>query len=335
MSMSYDQLIDRRRLRRKVTFWRVAALILLALTLIAVVMASGVTKRLADTSSPHIARLEISGFIREDRKLLKLIEKIKKSDEVKGVILTINTPGGATVGGESIFEAVRELAEKKPVVASVGTLAASAGYMIASASDHIVARRSSIVGSIGVIFQYPDASVVLDKIGFAMKEIKSAPLKAEPSPFHEAPPEARAMIQRLVDDSFNWFVDLVTDRRPLNRDEVLKLADGSVFTGSQGLANKLVDELGGEKVARAWLSKEKGLKTELKTIQWSVPREESGLPFGAASLMRFAEKLGYGSSAKELLIIQKYMNERVFLDGLVSIWQVSPLRKNSTEGVIR
>src|SRR5690606_9221907 len=97
-----------------------------------------------------------------------------------------------------IFEAIRRMAEEKPVVAQVGTLAASAGYMIASAADHIVARQSSIVGSIGVLLQYPDVTGLMDKLGIKLEEIKSSPLKAEPSPFNPTTDEERAMARRLI-----------------------------------------------------------------------------------------------------------------------------------------
>ncbi|WP_367249164.1 S49 family peptidase, partial [Pseudomonas sp. SB113] len=142
-----------------------------------------------------------------------------------------------TAGGEAIFDAVRELAGEKPVVAQVGTLAASAGYMIASATDHIVARQSSIVGSIGVLVQFPNFTGLMEKVGITLDEIKSSPLKAEPSPFNPTTDEERAMIRSLIMDSYEWFVGLIVDRRGMSRAEVLALADGSIFTGRLALAN--------------------------------------------------------------------------------------------------
>lgn len=234
MALDIDTFIDRRQLRRKVSFWRVGALLAIAVALVAVLASAGAFSGLGK-SSQHIARVPITGVITEDKPLLEMLEKIRKDDSVKGVVLAIDSPGGTTVGGEAIYEAVRKLAKDKPVATSVSTLAASAGYMIASASDHIVARRSSIVGSIGVIFQYPQAVKLLDKIGVDVKEIKSSPLKAEPSPFNPTPPGAVIAIQQLVDDSYKWFVDLVTERRPLNRAEVLKVADGRIFSATAAL----------------------------------------------------------------------------------------------------
>ena len=328
MALPIDQVIDRRKLRRKLTFWRVSTLAVLAALLFGLVGTSGAFKRFGEKASPHIARIQISGVITENRRMLKLMENVAKDEAVKGVILSIDSPGGSTVGGEAMFEAVRNIAAKKPVVASIGTLAASAGYMIASASDHIVARRSSIVGSIGVLFQYPDASELLDKIGVKIEEVKSSPLKAEPSPFHKAPVEARVMLRKIITDSYNWFVDLVTERRPLSREEVLQLADGSIFTGSQGLENKLVDALGGENVAKTWLIDEKGLKNSLKIVEWRVPSAQDRLPFTSRILAVLLNLAGVETNNGEYGTLKTLIRKRIFLDGLVSIWHVSSSSAN-------
>ena len=318
MTTQIDHILDRRGLRKKLTFWRVMAILALGVALVAAFSAAGVFSNLAPKTD-HIARVPISGVISEDRKLLKLLKTIKDDKTVKGVVLAIDSPGGTTVGGEAIFNAVREIAEDKPVAASVGTLAASAGYMIATASDHIVARRSSIVGSIGVIIQYPQASGLLDKIGVQMKEVKSSPLKAEPSPFHDTSPEAVAMLQRLIDDSYNWFVDLVTDRRPLTRSEVLRLADGSVYSGGRSKDLKLIDAIGDEQTAKSWLVDEKGLSKDLKFVEWKVREERGGLLFSNALMRWFTgEPLDLKSIDPDDL--PAFVPRRLFLDGLLSIW---------------
>ena len=244
MALRADEMIDRRRLRRKLTFWRVAA-ILVAAVAIAATTGWAMRDSLGGVAAAHIAKVRIEGTITEDEELLKRLKDVAESDSVKGVILSIDSPGGTTAGGEAIFEAVRKLAAAKPTVAQVGTLAASAGYMIASASDHIVARQSSIVGSIGVLIQFPNFTGLMDKIGITLDEVKSSPLKAEPSPFNVTTDEEKAMLRSMIMDSYEWFVGLVDERRPLTRAEVLALADGSIFTGRQALARKLVDELVG------------------------------------------------------------------------------------------
>jgi protease IV len=317
MASRADDLIDRRRLRRKLTFWRVATLLVLAAA-IAGTASWMMRDRGIGTAVSHIAKLKIEGTITENEELLKRIGRIAEADAVKGVIVWINSPGGTTAGGEAIFEAVRELAAEKPVVAQVGTLAASAGYMIASASDHIVARQSSIVGSIGVLVQYPDVTGLMDNLGVKLEGVKSSPLKAEPSPFSPTTEEERAMLRALVMDSYDWFVDLVDDRRPMSRAEVLAVADGSIFTGRQALERKLVDTLGGEAEAVAWLEGQ-GVDEDLEVIEWKST-DRGGL------LGSLTAGLGGASLAERLTTeaLRALGADRIFLDGLLSVWQPDP-----------
>ena len=317
MTLRADDLIDRRHLRRKLTFWRAAAFLVLAGLVVAVsVWAFG--DEFSGVSKDHIAKIRIEGTITEDEELLGRLEKVKSSAAVKGVILSIDSPGGTTAGGEAIFDAVRALAAEKPVVAQVGTLAASAGYMIASASDHIIARKSSIVGSIGVLVQFPDFTGLMDKVGIKLEEVKSSPLKAEPSPFNPTTDEERAMIRSMILDSYDWFVGIVDDRRPLTREEVLRLADGSVFTGRQAVTNKLVDALGGEEEAVAWL-KTKGVADGLDVVEWKAKDNSSSLFLGSQAAKAIGEAMGLPGAGAAIL--RETGADRLFLDGLVSVWQ--------------
>ncbi len=317
MALRADDLIDRRRLRRKLTFWRISA-VLVAVAAIAAVTIWTMGDSLGGAGVDHIAKIRIEGTITEDEELLERLERVGESSAVKGVMLSIDSPGGTTAGGEAIFDAVRRLAEKKPVVAQVGTLAASAGYMIASAADHIVARQSSIVGSIGVLVQFPNFTGLMEKVGIGLEEVKSSPLKAEPSPFNPTTDEERAMLRSMIMDSYDWFVSLVDARRPLDRAEVLKLADGSVFTGRQALDRKLVDALGGEEIAKAWLVG-KGVSADLEIVEWR-PRSSStaSLLFSGAAGSWLADALGMPSDVGAVL--ERIGADRMFLDGLVSVW---------------
>jgi len=182
-----------------------------------------------------------------------------------------------------------------------------------------VAGESSIVGSIGVIFQYAQASELLDKIGVSFEEIKSSPLKAEPSPFHETSEEARAMIRAMVLDSYDWFVDLVVEGREMERAQVLALADGSIFTGRQGLENGLVDALGGEAEIRAYL-KTRGVADGLEIVDWTPPDETSGLLLGSGAASLLHQLLGAPVTISDE--IDRLAGGKLFLDGLVSVWQV-------------
>ena len=315
MAVRADELIDRRRLRRKLAFWRVAAFLLVA----GIVAGAAWWMNGEGTGAalPHIARVEISGTITDDKELQERLDRLAETDRVQGVILAINSPGGTTTGGEAIFEAVRRLAAEKPVVAQVGTLAASAGYMIATAADHIVARQSSIVGSIGVLVQYPDVTGLMEKIGVQLEGVKSSPLKAEPSPFSPTTEEERAMLRNLVMDSYDWFVDLVEERRPMTRGQVLAVADGSIFTGRQALERQMIDAVGGEEAVRAWLE-EKGVDEDLEIVDWKAPPSRASW-LGISSYAELAARLLGLPSGDDAL--GRLGADRMFLDGLLSVWQ--------------
>jgi len=315
-----DQLAiaDRRQLRRKLGFWRLVSIALILLAGIAAYIYASAGETGA-FSRPHIARVNISGIIQDDRELLERLDRIAENNAVKALVVTITSPGGTTYGGEVLFKAIRKVAEKKPVVADIRTLAASAGYMIALAGDRIIAGETSITGSIGVLFQYPQIKTLMDKVGVSLEEIKSSPLKAEPSPFHPPSDDAKAVIQAMIDDSFNWFVDVVADRRKMPRDEARQLADGRIFTGRQALKLKLVDELGGEVEIRAFLNGRKVAK-ELDIVEWKAPG--SSFPFGlGATASGWLKSLGY-EAFPLLESLEKIGREKLFLDGLVSVWQV-------------
>ena len=191
------------------------------------------------------------------------------------MILFINSPGGTTTGGEALFEAIRELAKVKPVVAQMGTVAASAAYIAGLATDHIVARGNTITGSVGVIFQWPEVSQLLDKLGVKMNEIKSGPLKANPSPFQPVDEAGKAVAEQMVAESKRWFVGLVASRRGIDTASVAGLEQGRVFSGREALANKLVDQIGGEPEAVKYLEEKRNIPKGLKVVDWKPKRESN------------------------------------------------------------
>jgi len=333
MSLNADEIVDRRRLRRKLSFWRVIAVIVAVVAVVALISSAGGGDAVR-SFTPQVARITISGFISEDRNQLQLIERLAKEQSVKGVIVSINSAGGSTVGGEALYQALRKLAEEKPTVAQMGTIAASAAYMAAIATDHIVARRATLTGSIGVLLQYPEISQLLDKIGVEVEEIKSAPLKAEPSPFHPATEEAKAVMSGVIADSFQWFVDMVAERRGLPRETAVRLADGRILTGGQALAAKLVDEIGGEEAARTWLEKEKGVAKDLPVRDWT-PKSSGGVfPLSEAVVVWIARELGLLPEVVRGLGINRLLPDRLNLDGLLSVWQ-GRLDRHDGEGASR
>lgn len=310
-----ETVIDRRRLRRKLTLWRLVALVFVVLFLS--VLISG-NERMVSSAGllPHIARVSISGIITDDQKMQELLDKVAKSDQVKAVILDINSPGGTTTGGEAMYDAIRRVAEKKPVVAVCGTLATSAAYIVALATDRIFVYGNTITGSVGVIFQWADVTELMRTLGVKVEEIRSGPLKAVPNPFEPADEKARELAKEMVQEAKVWFVDLVAKRREIQPYTVPGLTEGRVYSGRQAVALKLVDEVGDEKAAKRWLQKERKITPGLSVVDWKPKGERGGILswlFGS-----IAQRLGLPGENIALLFGQ--VSEGLKLDGLVSLW---------------
>lgn len=311
MTLEADAIVERRRLRRRLYLWRGLTLLMAVALVVALGFSAGV-ETLSGKGAPHVARVTVSGMILADPRQRKMLEDIAESDQVKAVVVAIDSPGGTTVGGEELYDGLRAIAVKKPVVATMGTLATSAGYMTAIAADRIFAERTSITGSIGVLFQYGSVGALMQKIGVEVKTVKSAPLKAEPSPFtYPEQPGAAAMLQHLVDDTYAWFVDIVAERRGLARDVVLKAADGSIYSGRQALDLKLVDAIGGEKAAIAWLEADKGIAKDLPVLDWAPERPYGGFGIAESAVNMVGRLIGIDLST---------LRGEGRLDGLVSVW---------------
>ncbi|MDI4234268.1 signal peptide peptidase SppA [Bradyrhizobium sp. 31Argb] len=322
MSLDSDVIVDRRRIRRKLTFWRVAAAVvaIAALVGVGVIVAGG---RGSLTTAGSIARINIEGLIRSDQDRVEALERLEKS-QAAAVIVHINSPGGTTAGSEQLYDALTRLKAKKPLVVVVEGLAASGGYITAIAADHIVAQQSSLVGSIGVLFQFPNVSELLKTVGVKVEEIKSSPLKAAPNGFEPTSPEARAAIDALVKDSYAWFRGLVKERRGMDDALLEKVADGRVFTGRQAVELKLIDQLGDERAAVAWLVQEKKIKSELPVRDYKLnPR------FGDLTFLRTAASAtldAFGLSAIARRIEQTGLAQavdRLGMDGMLALWQPS------------
>src|SRR3984893_8514264 len=322
MSLDADTIVDRRRMRRKLTFWRVCAVIVAICAVVAVgaaLRAPG-TDVLVGGTSGSIARVTITGLIRTDQQRVEALGRLGKS-RARAVIVHINSPGGTTAGSEQLHDSLMRLKEQKPLVVVVDGLAASGGYITALAADHISALETSLVGPIGVLFQYPNVSDLLKTLGIKVEEIKSSPLKAAPNGFEPTSPEARAAIEAIVSDSYAWFRGLVKARRQLDDDALERVADGRVFTGRQGIALKLVDELGDERAAVAWLAKEKNIDPKTPVRDYRLRDRLSDLPFLHTAAIATLDAVGLGSFARRLEewgAVQAM--ERLNLDGLLALW---------------
>ncbi|MGE3247238.1 MAG: signal peptide peptidase SppA [Beijerinckiaceae bacterium] len=312
-----DTILDRRRLRRKVTFWRGVALVI-AIAAIAVIGWRAARGGAPGPRDAHIARVQISGLITGDRPTLDMLKEIGKSN-AKAVLLSIESPGGTTTGSEKLFEEIRELGKKKPVVAVVGSVAASGAYIAAISADRIFAHKNSIVGSIGVLVQIPNVSRLLDTVGVKVDIVRSTPLKAAPSGLEPTSPEARQALADIVADSYDWFKGLVQERRKLSADELAKVVDGRVHTGRQSMALKLVDEIGGEREAIAWLEKERKVPAKLRIRDW---KKKSGAGSGWFTTGAAAIANAAGLTSLAAAIHQTGEAARFgALDGLLAVWQ--------------
>jgi protease-4 len=321
MSLDSDVIVDRRRIRRKLTFWRVAAALMAMAAIVTVGVVATPEGRGVLGASGSIARIHIDGLIRSDNDRVEALERLEKSSAA-AVIVHINSPGGTTAGSEQLYDALVRLKAKKPLVVVVEGLAASGGYITAIAADHIIAQQSSLVGSIGVLFQFPNFSELLKTVGVKVEEVKSSPLKAAPNGFEPTSPEARAALESLVKDSYAWFRGLVKDRRGMDDELLEKVADGRVFTGHQAIDLKLIDQLGDEKTAVAWLEAQKGVKSNLPVRDFNLAPRFSDLTFlrtaasvaldafGLTTIARQVEQAGVARAV-----------DRLGLDGMLALWE--------------
>lgn len=301
MALNADTLLDRLYLKAQITRWRILAVLFAVLAFIAAV--ERFTPNYSPMEKDFVARVTLDGFVGDDQKFYELIDDVAQNNKAKAVIVWLNTPGGSAVAGEETYLRLRALAEKKPVVAVMRSIAASAGYMVALGADHIIAREGTITGSIGVIIESAEVTELAKKLGIEPISIKSSPLKASPSPFEKATPEAKAVLRDVIMDFYNRFVDMVAERRQLPRDKVLALADGRVYSGKRAFDSKLVDQLGGEREALVWLEEKRNIKAGLEIKDVEIEQEH-----------------GFLQSLTESVAGKFFQSSSLGLDGLKAIW---------------
>ncbi len=298
MSLDADYVVERQRLKRRLLVWRI-----LTLAIIAGVALTFLTDIKNIAEGDHIARLNVSGILVDDLDREQALNKLKDDDGVLALIVRIDSPGGTIVGGESLYHQLRAVAARKPVVAVMGSMATSAGYMIALGTDHLLAREGSLTGSIGVLMQTANITGLLEKIGVKPDTIKSGPMKAQPNPLEETSPQARQVIKDVVMDMYEMFVEIVAKRRNMDLQQVKALADGRVYSGRQALANGLIDAIGSETEAIDWLEKTRKVPPGLGVRTLVIERPGQGW-----------QNYFNGLVGKTLF------SERLTLDGLISLW---------------
>jgi protease-4 len=303
MPQQSDLLIDRKRLKRHLAGWRVIALLVIFVS--AAIFLGGFSKHpLSHPHTDYIAQITIEGVMEDDPQRDEMMKQIRDDDHAKAVLVRMDSPGGTTVGGEEIFLQLREIAKKKPVVGVMHTLCASACYMASLGTDHVIAREGTLTGSIGVLLQSVEVSQLAEKLGIKSVSIKSGPYKDVPDiaePFTE---DQRRVVSEIVTDAYDHFVGMIVVRRKLDEATVRKLADGRVYTGHQAVALKLIDGIGGNDEAVAWLAENRKINPDLE-IQEIKPEPE------------YQNLLDQLSQAANIKIFSK---AGIGLDGLVSIW---------------
>ena len=263
--LTQDLYDERRRKWRRSAFWRGVFVTLGVLILLGAI---GAFMRSDGPLGDHIAHIEIYGTIYDDPARSDMLQSLAEDETAKALIVEISSPGGTTVGAEALYEHLRAIGEDRPVVAVMREVAASGGYITAIAADHIVARGNTLTGSIGVIMEYPDVTELMARLGVEMRTVRSSELKAEPSPFRTPSPGAEAVQRALIDDSQSWFRGLVAERRGLEGQALEQVTQGTVYTGRLALDAGLIDALGAQEEALAWLESVDATLSGLDVHTW-------------------------------------------------------------------
>lgn len=230
-------------------------LIILAVALFTGAMAffRGLGNKNSTLTGDKIGLCKIEGMITDAHEVVEFLHELRTDESVKGVLLRIDSPGGSVAPSQELYQAVQELAKVKPVVVSMGTVAASGGYYAAAPATLIVANPGSITGSIGVRAEYVNIQGLLDKLGLKSDLLVTGKLKGAGSPTQPLTKEQRAYLMALIFDLHQQFVTDIATARGMDEAAVAKLADGRAMTGRQALELKLVDKLGGQELAMATL----------------------------------------------------------------------------------
>jgi protease-4 len=217
----------------------------------------------------RIAVVEVDGVIADDAETIRQIRRFRRDPSVKGFLVAINSPGGVVGPSQSIYEELRRTGDETglPIVATIGGVGASGGYYVALAADTIFALPGSITGSIGVVMEFPEASELMRRVGVRVEVVKSADAKDAGSPFRPVTPEDRAILDALVHDVFEQFVEVVQRERDLPADTVRAVSDGRVLSGRQALERGLVDRLGNYHDALAAVGRMAGLGPEPRVVR--------------------------------------------------------------------
>lgn len=221
-----------------------------------------------------VAVIEVFGTIDDSAPVIRQLKKWGKSGSIKAIVIHVNSPGGAVAPSQEIHDEIRRVREEeeKVVVVSMSSMAASGGYLISCAADRIMANPGTMTGSIGVIIQFPTVGKLFDKIGINYETVKAGELKAVGSLDRRMTSRERQMLQALVMDTYEQFVEVVQDGRKLDKEEIYKIADGSIYSGRQAYELGLVDTLGGFEDAVRLAADMAGISGEPRIVKEYRPK---------------------------------------------------------------
>lgn len=270
MAITQDYIIERKQNKFRLRLWKMLTILMFIVLLVVVSKRFQQPTEQVLGSSDYIASVLIEDIIFEDTKRDERLKKIISDEQIKALILNVNSPGGTVVGSEKIYNILRKISAKKPVVVVMGTLAASGGYLISLGGDYIVSHNGTITGSIGVIFQSLEVTDLAKTLGITFENFKSGELKAAPNPTEKVTEAVRQAIMSNVYDTYEYFIELVSLRRNIPIEEVRKIADGRIYSGRQALKLKLVDAVGSEDEAIKWLQEVKKIDPTLEVKEFRI-----------------------------------------------------------------
>lgn len=218
-----------------------------------------------------IGVVTLEGIIKDSSPVVDQLIEYSKNDSIKAVVLRIDSPGGGVVSSQEIYKAVLALKKKKNVVVSMGSVATSGGYYVACAADKIVANPGTITGSIGVIIHFSNVEELLKKVGLKSSIVKSGRYKDIGSPLREMTSDEKRLIQEVVDDIYDQFLEAVSLNRKISKEKAASIAEGKIFTGRQALKMGLVDFLGDKEYAINLAAKLSGIKGKPEVV---YPKEK-------------------------------------------------------------
>ncbi|MDN3030545.1 MAG: signal peptide peptidase SppA [Candidatus Tisiphia sp.] len=271
MTITAEYLIERKQNKTKLMLWKLATIFMFIVLIVVMIKQFDLTKsEYITTNSKYIAAISIEDIIFEDAKRDTRLEKIIDDDQISALVVNVNSPGGTVVGSEKIYNILRKISVKKPVVVVMGTLAASGGYLISLGGDYIISHNGTITGSIGVILQTLEVTDLAKTLGITFNNFKSGELKAVPNPTEKVTEAVRQAIMSNVLDTYDYFIELVALRRNIPIDQVRELADGRIYSGRQALKLKLVDAVGSQDDAIKWLQEVKKIDKDLKVKEFKI-----------------------------------------------------------------